>query len=214
MTDLGGSLAVVVVDVQNDFCSPDGTMAGRGLDLEQIPAASANLVRLAEAARAAGVPVVHVRTHHDEDVDSAAWDARYNVPDGAPVPPRNCRPGTWGAEPWAVTDLPGEQVHIKHRYSGFTSPTLEAGLRELGATTLLVCGVATEVCVETTLRDALERDFHVAVVGDASATYARDIHDQAVARMGRHWGLALTTDQAVEAVGRASSSARAGDAAG
>lgn len=200
MTDLTRDLAVLIVDVQNDFCSPDGNMAGRGLDVSQIPAASANLVRLADAARAAGVPVVHVRTHHDEEVDSVAWDARYNVPAGQPIPPRNCRPGTWGAEPWAVTDLPGEQVHIKHRYSGFTSPTLEAGLRELGVGTVLVCGVATEVCVETTLRDALERDFHVAVVGDASASFDQDDHDQAVARMGRHWGRALTTDEAVEAI--------------
>ncbi|MGC5614918.1 cysteine hydrolase family protein [Georgenia sp. Z1491] len=197
----GARLAVVVVDVQNDFCSPDGTMAARGLDVASIPAAVSRVVRLVDAARDAQVPVVHVRTAHDEQVDSAAWDERYSLPAGTPPPARNCRTGTWGAEPFVVTAAPGELVHVKHRYSGFTSPGLDRALRDLGVETLLICGVATEICVETTLRDAVERDFRVVLVTDACASYDQAAHESAVARIARHWGRANTTDGAIALLG-------------
>lgn len=193
----GAGVAVLVVDVQNDFCSPDGTMAARGLDVASVPAAVASIGRLVDAARSVGTPVVHVRTAHDEHVDSAAWDERYSLPAGTPPPARNCRTCTWGAEPFVVTAAPGELVHVKHRYSGFTSPGLDRALRDRGVETLLICGVATEICVETTLRDAVERDFRVVLVADACASYDQAAHESAVARIARHWGRADTTDEAI-----------------
>ncbi|MCL6637784.1 MAG: cysteine hydrolase [Alicyclobacillus sp.] len=171
--------ALVLIDLQNDFCHPQGSHARRGsaTDAEQI---LPQVERLLAAARAAGVLVVFVQTIHEPATDSPVWASRGS---------RDvCRRGTWGAEWFGVQPLPDEPVVVKHRYSAFYNTRLETLLRARGIETLVLCGVATNVCVETTARDAFMRDYYVVVAGDACATYSLQAHDQALANVRRHFG--------------------------
>ena len=191
-----GTTALVVVDVQNDFCDPAGVLAAAGTDTSAAVAMVPTLERLLAAARAAGVLVVFVRTTHDETTDTPVWLSR-RVVDGEPAASGSstCRPGSWGAESYRVAPGPGEPVVVKHRYSGFTGTDLDAVLRGAGTTALLLTGVSTDVCVESTLRDGLFHEYHVTLVEDCCAAYDPAAHAASVATVGRHFGAVTTSGE-------------------
>jgi nicotinamidase-related amidase len=180
--------ALILVDVQNDFCHPDGSIAKAGEDVAAAVAMVPRLVKLLDAARRAEVPVVFVRTTHDESNDSAAWLNRRAAGPGAVTTQAICRTASWGAEFYKVTpELPDEPVITKHRYSAFAGTNLDLTLRTMGVQSLLFTGVATEVCVESSLRDGLFVEYFVSMVADCCATYAPELHAgsvRAVAKFG------------------------------
>ncbi|VEG51827.1 nicotinamidase-like amidase [Mycolicibacterium aurum] len=193
-----GHAALVVVDVQNDFCSPQGSLpAGYGFDLQFIDAMVPRLQRLIEAARGAGIPVVFVRTVHDPSNDSPAWLGRLGDGDGTERTGVTCRTGSWGAEFFGVAPAFGDHVIIKNRFSAFVGTNLSLTLRSLGVGSVLFAGVATEVCVESSLRDGLFHDFYVTLVQDCAASYSQAAHDASVRVVGKHFGLVTTADELV-----------------
>ncbi|WP_049568753.1 cysteine hydrolase family protein [Streptomyces sp. SBT349] len=195
-----GDAVLVVVDVQNDFCHPEGTMGRRGLDLSAVAPAVANAELLIGAARGAGVPVVFVRTVHGDHVDSPEWTHRHAGgigPGFVPAEP-NCVEGTWGAEFHRVAPLPGEPVFVKHRYSAFGVPAFRAWLAACGRRSLVFAGVTTNVCVETSLRAAVDHDVLGSVAEDACAAYDAAEHAASVAVIARHFGKAARTGEIVE----------------
>jgi len=181
--------ALVVVDVQNDFCDPQGSAATGGADLAMVSAMVPRLEELIAAARAAGVPVVFVRTEHDPGNDSFAWVNRRLEEPRAEVPQRTTRTGSWGAEFFRLAPLPGEPVVTKHRYSAFAGTSLDLTLRTLGVSSVLVCGVATEVCVESTIRDGLFAEYLVTAVDDCCATYDAAAHAASLRAVATHFGV-------------------------
>lgn len=185
---------LVVVDVQHDFCSPSGEMARRGRDVSSVPAAVESINRLVTAARAAGVPVVFVRTTHSPDNHAPSW--RYRC--GAEDPPTICAEGSLGAEFYGVAPETGELVVTKHRYSAFGDPAFEHSIGASGRRSLVFTGVATNVCVETSLRDAVCADFFATLVEDACAAYSPAAHASAIANVATNFGL-VTTAEVVEA---------------
>jgi nicotinamidase-related amidase len=185
--------ALVVIDVQNDFCDPDGAVAGRGADVTAVGLMVPRLAALIEAARAASVPVIFVRTTHDETDDTEAWLARYSQePEQAP-PGVICRTGSWGAEFYGVAPEPGEIVITKHRYSAFVGTSLDMTLRTLGVRSLLFTGVATEVCVESSLRDGLSAEYLVSLVADCAATYSTQAQDASVDVVSHSFGVVTSS---------------------
>lgn len=187
--------AVVVIDVQNDFCDPQGSAATGGADLAAVSEMVPRLEALLAAARAGGIPVVFVRTEHDAGNDSFAWINRRLEEPRAVVPQRTTRTGSWGAEFFRVAPRPGEPVVTKHRYSAFAGTSLDLTLRSLGVMSLLVCGVATEVCVESTIRDGLFADYLVTAVGDCCATYDADAHVASLRAVAAHFGVVADSDR-------------------
>lgn len=191
-----GRTAIIVVDVQNDFCHPDGVSAGRGSDVTAAVEMVPRLQLLLNEARQAGTMVVFIQTTHDETVDSDVWNTRLGDVDSPAYRP-NCRTGTWGAEFYEVEPQPGEPVVIKHRYSAFSGTDLEMTLRTAGIDSLLLTGVATNVCVESTLREGLFREFNVALVEDCCAAYEPGQHEATVANVSGYFGAVLqSTDLA------------------
>ncbi len=184
---------LVVIDVQNDFCHPEGRAARTGRDVSAVDLAVKRLSATIAAARETGVPVVFVRTEHGADLDSLGWrrrfDARLTEPN--PVEDVNCATGSWGAEFYGVEPVDGEAVVTKHRYSAFSSPEFRDVVRKLGRPSLLMTGVATEVCVENTMRAAVDLDLLASVVSDCSATYSPEDHSAAVVRLVRSFGPAV-----------------------
>lgn len=191
---------LVVIDVQNDFCHPEGRAARGGRDVSAVDLAVKRLSATIAAAREAAVPVVFVRTEHGAALDSLAWrrrfDARLSEPN--PVDNVNCATGSWGAEFYGVEPVDGEAVVTKHRYSAFSSPEFRDVVRELGRPSLLMTGVATEVCVENTMRAAVDLDLLASVVSDCSATYSAEDHDAALAVLVRSFGPAFQSAQLID----------------
>ena len=197
--------ALVTVDVQNDFCTAGGVMEREGADLSAVDPAMDNLRRLLQAARTAGTYVVHVRNAYNTP------DGRYLSESFLDVAGRRlagraltsvplCEPETWGADHAPGLEPAGDEpVVVKHRYSGFHQTDLELLLRTRDIRTVVTGGVATNVCVETTARDAFMRDFNVVFPADGAATYYEAAHKATLATIGMHFGEVATVDEIVGA---------------
>jgi ureidoacrylate peracid hydrolase len=171
--------ALLLVDCQVDFASPDGLMARQGYDVTPAQAALGNAALLADAARKAGVPCLFARLvtrPGDETPVLREWKSRRGHDEDSLL----CREGSKGAEFVGVTPLPGEAVFSKSRYNAFAGTGLDAHLKALKRDTLVIAGLTTECCVDSTARDAFERDYHVIIASDAVAAYEPDLHQGAL----------------------------------
>jgi nicotinamidase-related amidase len=184
--------ALLLVDLQNDFCDPAGAMGRRGEDLRPIRAILPAVTELLARARRARARVIHVRAEYgplstSEVTSTNAWDDRANP---------CCRPGSWGAEFVAdVCPVAGEATVVKHRYSAFVDTPLDLLLRAGKIRTVVVAGVATHCCVESTARDANMRDYHVVIPEDAVAVRGgmQHLHRASLETLGMYFGTISTT---------------------
>lgn len=184
--------ALLVIDVQNDFCSPKGASGERGEGLSMVEAMVPRLLRFIDQARSAGLPIVYIRTTHSEWTDAPSWIYRKSEQKALTT----CREGSWGAEFYqGIKPLPAERVVIKHRYSAFIRTDLDTVLRARGIESVLVTGVSTNVCVETTARDAYMYDYYVTLVEDCSAAYDRALHEGTCQNIRRNFGLVATSEE-------------------
>ena len=186
--------ALVVIDVQNDFCDPAGSLGKSGNDTAAAVSMAPRLAALVEAARKTAVPVIFVRTEHDETNDTPQWLNRRRATPAAGPPGGTCRTGSWGAEFYRVAPVPGETVITKHRYSAFVGTDLDIVLRARGVQSLLFTGAATEICVESSLRDGLFAEYYVSLVEDCAATYDAEMHQASVRVVGDHFGTIVDSE--------------------
>ncbi|MFQ5855418.1 MAG: cysteine hydrolase family protein [Anaerolineae bacterium] len=185
---------LIVVDMQNDYCHPEGALAHNGTDVSSTQAMLPRLVALIEAARQAGTKIIFIRTTHDEWTDSPA---RKELPRLRSMPV--CRTGTWGSEFYGVSPGPDDYVITKHRYSAFLDTSLDLVLRSVGARTLIVTGVSTHTCVDCTARDGFQRDYFIVVPDDCTATYSPRVQKATLANLERHYGDVTTSNEIVGA---------------
>jgi ureidoacrylate peracid hydrolase len=184
--------AVLLVDIQNDYCHPEGSLGRRGGDLSGVEAMLGPLQRLIAGARAADVPLIWIRNWHEKWTDSAAWRSR------TPGKGSAARAGTWGAEFWGVQPLDDEPMVNKHRYSGFVDTRLHTVLRALERETLIMAGVATNVCVESTARHGCFLDYRIVFLSDCTAAPDGPAAQEAtLENMRRHFGVVTTADEVV-----------------
>ena len=187
--DIESAAALLVIDVQNGFDHPS---RGR----RNNPRAEANIARLLDAWRAAAKPIFHIK-HNSTDPESAY------------------RPGQSGNDFKPQTrPLPGEAVVEKTTNSAFIGTDLERRLRESNIHALVVTGVTTNHCVETTVRMAGNLGFDTYLVSDATATTdlrdldgrlwpAEDVHTLSLANMQGEFATVITTDKALISFGTA-----------
>jgi ureidoacrylate peracid hydrolase len=181
--------AILVVDVQNDFCEPDGAAGKGGKDTSACMAMIPRLQRFLGAARAHGTNIIFIQTIHEPSTDSDAWIGRRANPDA-----RNCLKNSWGAELTGIAPLAHEPVVIKHRYSAFVNTRLDSVLRTLKVENTIVLGVATNVCVESTSRHAYMLDYNVVFVSDCSAAYDQAAHDMTLLVHKKYFGTVASSD--------------------
>ena len=183
-----GKTALVVVDVQNDFCHPEGVFGKRGFDLSHVEKSVSSLLPLMALCRQFGMSIVFVRTIHSIWTDSDSWVSRMA---GAGKQMMICRPDTWGAEFYKVAPEASDFIATKHRFSGFVGTDLELALRARGIETLLMTGCASNVCVETTARDGFNRDFRIIFVDDCCGAFSVEEHEAAITNMNKYFGIAI-----------------------
>jgi ureidoacrylate peracid hydrolase len=170
--------AVVVVDMQNAFASKDGMLDIAGADLTGAPRVVSVIGRLLSAARRYGMPVVYLQMGYKADLSDSGGPQSPNWHKELGIRMMNRRPelkgtlvteGTWD---FAIVDelapQAGDIVIVKTRYSGFARTALDAELQARDIRYLFFTGIATNVCVESTLRDAFFLDYWPILVTDAT----------------------------------------------
>lgn len=169
--------ALVVVDMQNDYCNAGGVYPRHGLscfDMESVVPTTAAAVA---TCKARAIPVIYLRMAWNTDARGFPIDAGLIIEQSRPfIRSEGLRRGTWGAE--VLTEMPPPDYVIeKTRYSGFHNTALEALLRGLCVDTIYLAGVITNMCVEATARDAFHRDFRFVVLSDCVSGFSRKLHD-------------------------------------
>lgn len=196
--------ALLVIDMQNAFCHPEGTLGISGVDVEPAQRAIPVVAALVESCRSARIPVVWSQQVH---FDTDAGRARKRLPSHTQKRARvSALAGTWDAqlvdELAPLADDP-TLVFVKHRYGCFYETRLEAMLRMLGTRALLVCGATANACVETTLREAYLRDYDVVAITDAIAAVRPAWNAVAHEVWGQYFGVLATADEVTSWVARA-----------
>jgi ureidoacrylate peracid hydrolase len=183
---LGTRTALIVVDVQKEFCDPSGAFAKKGMDLSVPLGMLETLTPFIAASRAQGLPVIFIQNVEDENTDQYAWLMR---PDGREdtVNEGVCRRGTPGTELYIETEK-DDIIVEKHRFNAFLNTGLEAVLRELGVETLIFTGLATNVCVETSVRHAVMIGYHTITVSDACASWYPELHEASLTNIKTFFG--------------------------
>jgi ureidoacrylate peracid hydrolase len=175
--------ALIVVDMQNGFCHPEGSLPRLGMSLAGADAAVSGAAVAVRQARDAGVPVIFTRHQYrpgrgDEGRRLSELSADLAGVDGLAA-------GSWDA---AVVDElgsgPRDLFIDKVRFDAFLWTSLDPLLRGLGAADLVVCGVVTNICVESTVRAAFMRDYRVTLLADGCAARTPRLHELGVEVMG------------------------------
>ena len=170
--------ALIVVDMQNGYASRGGYRDLMGRDMGPTQRVIDNTKRLLGAARRAGLTVVYLQNGWDAELKSAGGPASPNWHKSNPLKLMRTRPelrgkilthGSWDYEFVAgLEPEKGDFVVPKARYSGFAGTDLDTLLRSRGVRHLVFCGIASNVCVESTLRDAYHREYFCVFVRDAT----------------------------------------------
>jgi nicotinamidase-related amidase len=171
--------ALLVVDMQNGFCHPEGSFNRIEMGLEGAVEAVRHAAIAVAQARRAEIPVVFTRHLYRPGRADEGRALKQNSPALAGVD--GLEAGTWDADVMAELGCgPGDLVVDKVRFDAFQWTSLEPLLRGLGVDELVVCGVVTNICVETTIRSAFMRDFPVIMLADCCAAATRRLHELSV----------------------------------
>ena len=190
-----GVTALVIIDMQRDFMEPGGFGETLGNDVSRLAAAVQPIAAVLGAAREMGMLVIHTREGHLPDLSDAP---PAKVERGAPSL-RIGDPGPMGrilirGEPGhdiipALYPLDSEVVIDKPGKGAFYATELSEVLENYGIENLLVCGVTTEVCVNTTVREANDRGYRCVVISDGCASYFPEFHDMGLKMIKAQGGI-------------------------
>lgn len=188
--------ALILIDLQRDFCAPGGYAHRAGLDISRMAPVLRQARRLLDAARQAGWLVVHTREGHRPDLSDCpptklARSHAAGAPIGSPGPlGRLLVRGEHGHDfVDEVAPIKGEVVIDKPGYGAFHHTRLEHVLNSHGIERLIVAGVTTEVCVHSTLREAVDRGYACVTVSDATAASQAELQAPALAMIGVEGGI-------------------------
>jgi nicotinamidase-related amidase len=192
---IAAQAGLVIIDMQRDFLEPGGFGAALGNDVSLLRRAIAPTQRLLEAARVASLTVIHTREGHRPDLADLppAKKARGRLPNGIGDPGPMGRILVRG-EPGhdIIPELypaPGEPVVDKPGKGAFHATDLDAMLKNRGITQLIVCGVTTEVCVNTTVREANDRGYECIVVEDCVGSYFPEFQEMGLRMIKAQGGI-------------------------
>lgn len=192
--------ALIIQDLQNDVISEGGAFADSGApDHAKSQSVVENTRRLADAARKAGMPVIHV--HYI--VEQGAPGLKQNAPLFAGVKEANALVrGTWGAAPAdGLEPQAGDHVVEKMRMNGFYNTRLDILLRGLGAETIVITGAWTNMSIEHTARHGADAGYEVVVVSDCTSTTGDEWQQAALNYAMTNVARVASADEAIGALG-------------
>lgn len=201
------TMTLLIIDMQRDFLDPQGYIARSGVDVTVLRAVIPQVRRLLLTARAVGVPVIHTREGHRPDLsDLSVVKRRRAARAGAPIGSAGplgrllVRGEAGHSIIEELAPLVEETVIDKPGFGAFYATDLELILRTRGITSLTLAGVTTDICVHSTLREAVDRGFECTTVGDACAAGDVSVHRSmlaCIAGEGGILGTVASTDEVV-----------------
>jgi len=207
-----GRMALVIIDMQRDFLEPGGFGAALGNDISRLKTAAGPCTEVLAAARSAGILIIHTREGHRPDLTDAPpmkvgrGDPAMRIGALGPMgrilirgePGHDIIPELYPAAGEPVIDKPGK--------GAFYQTDLELMLKNRGIETLLVCGVTTEVCVNTTVQEANDRGFRCVVLSDCCASYFPEFHDMGLKMIKAQGGIFGSVSASAAAIAALSAS--------
>ncbi|MDA8257754.1 MAG: cysteine hydrolase [Betaproteobacteria bacterium] len=199
--------ALVIIDMQRDFVEPGGFGDALGNDVSRLQACVPEIARLLATARRLGLPVIHTREAHRPDLSDCPpskrlrGDCRLKIGDAGPMGRLLVDGEPGNAIIDALTPLPGEVEIAKPGKGAFYATPLQEILQQLGVTHLLFTGVTTEVCVQTTMREANDRGYECLLVEDGTESYFPEFKQATldmIAAQGGIVGWAASCDAVIE----------------
>lgn len=199
--------ALIVIDMQNDFCAPGGMMDLEGADLGAVQEMAQRLPALIDAARSAGALVVFIRNVYSTERNSYlsdVWLDQMLRRRGDSYTRREvCAAGSWEGDFYdGIAPQEGEPVVTKHRYGAFHNTDLDTILRVHGIRTVVLTGVATNACVDTTAREAFVRDYYVVLTADGTACYSDAAHEATLQTIDKYFGPVVSVGEVAELWGK------------
>lgn len=193
--------ALLVVDVTNDFCHEASPRTAKRMNLPTVQAAARRIDAFIQEARKAGMEVIFIKPGPSDREKTAAQkdQAIRNAAALGPSAERSLEDEIWGRDFYAVSPLEGELIFEKSRYSAFMHTNLKEILEEKGITSLVMTGVSTNVCVESTARDGYMLDFHIVFVEDCCGAYKPNLHAATLENIADRFGVVVTASEVVEA---------------
>jgi nicotinamidase-related amidase len=190
--------ALLVVDMQNDFCAEDGFLSraraasgGPAVQADDNVRVAESIGVLAEAARKGGVPVVWLRSIYDFKYLAPAHIAKRGGKEGL------CMEGSWGADFFRIRPHPDDVTVTKHTFSGFHGTDLHRELQSRGVRTLVMTGVATNVCVDSTLREGFFLGYHIVLAEDCVTSSNRAGHEGTLSTVKVNFGTVLPSHELI-----------------
>ena len=217
------SSAVIVIDMQNAYASPGGYVDLAGFDIAGAAAVIGRIGQVLDTARAAGMPVVYLQNGWDADYVEAGGPGAPNWHKSNALKTMRARPelhgqllarGGWDYElVEALAPQPGDIRLHKTRYSAFFNSQLDSVLRARGIRTLVFVGIASNVCVESTLRDAFHLEYFSVMLDDATHHLGPDfVRDATLYNVEKFFGWTATVADFCGSLGQRPATASAGDA--
>jgi ureidoacrylate peracid hydrolase len=195
--------ALLVVDMQNDFCAEGGYLQRtRGMDMSPNKAIADNINRLVDLARDTGMTVVWIVAIYDHKYLSDSHLAKI-LPKMVQGGNEGilCAEGTWGADFYEMSPGDGEIVIQKHRFSAFHGTRLDDYLRGHDVKTLVVTGVATNICVDSTIRDGFFNGYYIVVPEECVGAADQTLHAATLKTVDYTIGTVTSGDEIIRLVG-------------
>ena len=186
--------ALIVIDVQNDFIHSEGAMAKGGSTVTPAQEMVPQLIKFIEEAGNIDMPVIYTLATHSRWTDTPSWRQRLSP---AVDLDHFCRPNTWGCDFYQVKPREDDLVMLKPRFSAFIGTHLELTLGAIGATNLILTGVATGGCVEATAKHGYMLDYNIVVVEDCTAGGRDEAHRAALQRLDARRPFVITSSKEI-----------------
>jgi len=187
-------VALLIIDLQKDFLSPEGKLAEAGQDLSMMQATIEPINKLIKFARQQDLPIIFTQMidglKYRNEVGQYRFSKKEKNEDNICV-----LEGTAGADFYGISPENQDKVIIKHNYCSFHQTELDAYLKEKGIKTLIVVGVKTNACVETTIRNAYHLGYFVIVPRECLASDDQQAHLQSLKNIERYFGDVLSLEE-------------------
>ncbi|HEV8353674.1 MAG TPA: isochorismatase family cysteine hydrolase [bacterium] len=193
--------ALIVVDMQNDMCHPSGALGQLGLDLDPVVELIPRLAEFVNDARSLGFRPLFTLHENSPDTVSLTRRERHQARGTAGI--GICEKGSWGAQIHEAFLVDEDDLVIrKQRYSAFHRTDLDRTLRSLDVRGVIVTGAHTNVCVESTVRDAFMLDYFVIVPRDGVASIDVELHQATLRNLESYFAM-ITSCEALLTTGSA-----------
>lgn len=189
--------ALIVVDMQNAFCSPEGSFNRRGFSILNLKKVLETTKSLLSIAHKDGLLAIFTKMAYKQDYSDAGLLVKYIAPEIVQL--EGYLENSWDSE--IVETLRPQENDIiitKRRYDPFFNTNFEMILRENRITELLVVGLLTNVCVETCVRSAFDRDFKVTLVREGTSTYSKRLLNASLDTIEKHFGKVISYNELIE----------------